>query len=372
MAESSLTVPARATGDAPRPGMKVAVGTGGHKVADWGALSTFAVEAERLGVDSIWSAETWVHDGATPLAFLAARTTTLKLGTGVLQLGTRSPALVAMTAMTLHGMSRGRFILGLGASGPGVIEGWHGVPFQQPLRRAREVVEICRQVFQCQPLVYRGRLYHLPLDPAHGGSGEGAVLRSDAPASPDLPIYLAALGPRSLRLTGEIADGWIGAAFIPESAEIFLDPIRAGATAAGRSMDEIDIGAGGLVRFTDHVEQAARELRLGTAFLLGGMGSRRRNFYHAAYVRQGWAEAAGQVRRLWMDGRRDEAQEQVPLELIRSTNLIGSPELVRQRLRLYRQVGVDTLRVSLHGTTLDERLETLGRLLELVRDVDGA
>lgn len=350
--------------------MRVSVGAGGHRVTDWDGLSDFAVEAERLGADSLWTAETWAHDGATPLAYVAAKTSTLKLVSSVLQLGTRSPALLAMTAMTLHSMSGGRFILGLGASGPGVIEGWHGLPFHRPLQRTREVVEICRRVFSGAPLTYDGELHRIPLDAAHGGSGEGRPLASDAPATPGLPIYLASLGPRNLRLTGEVADGWIGTSFLPETADVFLDPIREGAAAAGRSLTDVDIMVGGQVWFTDDIEAASYELKLHTAFVLGGMGSRRHNFYHAAYLRQGWAEQVQRVRRLWLDGDRDEAVEQVPLELVRSTNLVGTPAEVKQRLRCYRDAGVDTLRASLRGATVAQRLATLGQLMELVRDVD--
>ncbi|QSB16316.1 LLM class F420-dependent oxidoreductase [Natronosporangium hydrolyticum] len=350
--------------------MKVTVSAGGHKVTDWADLSTLAVEAERLGADSLWTAETWAHDGATPLAYLAAKTSTLKLVSSVLQVGSRSPALLAMTAMTLHSMSGGRFILGLGTSGPQVMEGWHGVPFDRPVQRTREVVEICRRVFAGEPLRYDGQLYQLPLDAAHGGSGEGKVLSSDAPPTPELPIYLAALGPRNLRLTGELADGWIGTSFLPESAQVFLDPIRAGAQAAGRSLRDVDIMVGGQVWFTDDVELAAYELKLHAAFVLGGMGSSRHNFYHAAYCRQGWADDVQEVRRLWLAGDRDEAIERVPLELVLATNLVGSPTDVRERLRRYRDAGVTTFRASLRGQTVADRLDTLGQLLDLIREVD--
>ncbi len=351
--------------------MKVSVGVGRYAIHDWDELSTFAKESERLGIDSLWTAEAWAHDGATPLAFLMAQTSTIRFGTGILQVGTRTPALVAMTAMTLDSMSNGRFILGLGTSGPQVIEGWHGIPFVKPLQHTREVIEVCRRVFNGETLAYEGEFYHIPLDAEHGGSGEGKALRSEAPITPDLPIYIASLGPRNLRLTGELADGWIGTSFIPETADQFLDPIREGAEAAGRSLDDIDIGVGGSVVFTDDVEEAAQEFRSAVAFQLGAMGSRLHNFYNAAFSRQGWADEAKEIQRLWLDGQRDEARARVPLEMITSSNLIGTPDMVKERLRLYRDAGVNTFRAGTRGQSLEQRLDTLGQLMDLVREVNA-
>lgn len=351
--------------------MRVAVGTGGAKILDWSGLATYVTEAERLGVDAVWTAEAWAHDGATPLGFIAARTERIRLMTNVLQIGTRSPALLAMTAMTLHAMSGGRFVLGLGTSGPGVLEGWHGVPFRDPLRRTREVVEICRRVFAGEPLSYQGKFHQVPLGVEDGGTGEASALRTDAPPTPDLPIHLAALGPRNLRLTGEIADGWIGTSFLPETAQVFLDPIRQGAAAAGRRFTDLDLAVGGYVWFTDDLEFAVDELRLHLAVVLGGMGSGRRNFYREAFRRQGWGEVADQVRALWTRGEQDEALERIPAELVLGTNLVGSPADVADRLRRYRRVGVTTFRATPYGTTVAEKLDTLGRFMEVVRQVNA-
>jgi F420-dependent oxidoreductase-like protein len=356
---------------AKEPGVQVAIGVGRYAITDWEGVSTLAIEAERLGVDSLWTAEAWAHDGATPIAYLMAKTSTIRFGSGILQVGTRTPALVAMTAMTLDSMSGGRFILGLGTSGPQVIEGWHGIPFVKPLQHTREVIEVCRRVFNGETLTYDGEFYHIPLTPEHGGSGEGKALRSEAPATPDLPIYVASLGPRNLRLTGELADGWIGTSFIPETADEFLDPIRQGAESAGRSLDDIDIGVGGAVVFTDDVEEAAQEFRSSVAFQLGAMGSRQHNFYNAAFSRQGWADEAKEIQRLWLDGRRDEARARVPLELILQSNLIGTPDMVKERLRAYRDAGVNTFRAGLRGDDFRARLDTLGQLMDLVREVNA-
>ena len=194
---------------------------------DWAEASAYVTEAERLGVDFVWSAEAWGHDGVTPLAFMAARTTRIRLGTGILQTGTRTPALLAMTAMSLSAMSGGRFVLGLGVSGPQVIEGWHGIRFDRPVRRMRETVEIVRRAIRGERLEYKGRVYELPLP-----GGEGKALRAAAPPQPDVPIYLATLSPRSLEMTGEIADGWLGTSFMPDHARVFTDHLAAGAARA--------------------------------------------------------------------------------------------------------------------------------------------
>jgi F420-dependent oxidoreductase-like protein len=341
--------------------MKVAVGLHRYAIEDWEGTARFAIEAERLGVDALWSAEAWAHDGVTPLAYLAAKTTRLKLGTGIMQVGTRTPALVAMTAMTLDSMSGGRFILGLGTSGPQVIEGWHGVPFVKPLQRTREIIEICRRIFNGETLAYDGQLYTLPLP-----GGEGKALRSGAPPTPNMKIYVASLGPKNLRMTGELADGWLGTSFLPETAETFFGPLREGAEAAGRSLADLDLQAGGTVWVTDDPERAAMSLKNGLAFSLGAMGSRQHNFYNDAYRRQGFADEAREVQRLWLEGKRDEARKRVPTELVLKTNLIGDEQTVLDRLREYRDAGITTFRPGLHGETLDQRLEALGQVMDLV------
>ncbi len=341
--------------------MKVSVSLHRYAIEDWEETTRFALEAERLGADSLWSAEAWAHDGATPLAYLAAKTTRLRFGTGILQVGTRTPSLVAMTAMTLDSMSGGRFMLGLGTSGPQVIEGWHGIPFVQPLRRTREIIEICRRIFNGETLTYEGKLYTLPLP-----GGEGKALRSGAPPTPNLKIYVASLGPKNLRMTGELADGWLGTSFLPETAETFLGPLRAGAEASGRTLADLDLQAGGTVWVTDDPERAAESLKGGVAFSLGAMGSRQHNFYNDAYRRQGYADEAREVQRLWLEGKRDEARRRVPTELVLKTSLIGDEGTILERLRSYRDAGITTFRAGLRGETLDERLATLERTIALV------
>ena len=332
---------------------------------DWEQASAYVVEAERLGVDCLWSAEAWGHDAVTPLAFMAARTSRIQLGTGIMQAGTRTPALVAMTAMSLAAMSGGRFLLGFGVSGPQVIEGWHGIRFERPIQRMRETVEIVRRAIRGERLEFKGSIYELPLP-----GGEGKALRSAAKPQPNIPIYLATLSPKSLEMTGEIADGWLGTSFMPEHARVFFDHLEAGARRAGRSLASLDLQAGGVVAFSDDVERLVPPRKPGLAFSLGAMGSRQHNFYNDAYKRAGYTEVALEVQRLWLDGHREEAAARVPDELVLKTNLLGTDAMVRRRLEHYRAAGVTTLRVEPAGDTLDARLATLGRLLDLVRALE--
>src|ERR671918_2658694 len=243
-----------------------------------------------------------------------------------MQAGTRTPALLAMTAMSLASMSGNRFVMGLGVSGPQVIEGWHGIRFDRPVTRMRETIDIVRRAVRGERIAYKGQVYELPLP-----GGEGKALRSSA--SPRaVPIYLATLSPRSLEMTGEIADGWLGTSFMPDHARVFFDHIETGARRAGRSLSALDLQAGGHVAFSDDVERLIPARKPGLAFTLGAMGSRRHNFYNDAYRRAGYADAAAEVQRLWLDGRREDAAARVPDELVLKTNLLGTESMIRQRL----------------------------------------
>ena len=343
--------------------MRVAINVGVAR-EDWEQASTYIIEAERLGVDCIWSAEAWGQDAVTPLAYFAAKTSTIKLGAGIIQAGTRTPALVAMTAMTLASMSGDRFLLGMGASGPQVMEGWHGVRFERPIQRMREIIEIVRTVSRGERLAYQGKVYELPLP-----GGEGKALKSSAAPRPDIPVYLATLSPKSLEMTGELADGWLGTSFMPEHADVFFDHIAAGAARAGRSLADIDLQAGGVVAFSDDIDQLIAPRKSGLAFTLGAMGSRQHNFYNAAFRRAGYEDVAADVQNLWLEGNRQEAAARIPDELVVKTNLLGTPEMVKERIVAYRDAGVTTLRVDPQGEGLDGRLETLGQVMELVNDV---
>ena len=345
--------------------MRVAIGFGVTR-DDWDQASTYVVEAERLGVDCVWSAEAWGHDAVTPLAYIAAKTSRIRLGSGIIQAGTRTPNLVAMTAMTLASLSGDRFLLGMGASGPQVMEGWHGIRFERPITRMREIIEIVRLATTGERVQYQGKIYELPLP-----GGEGKALRSGASPRPNIPVYLATLSPKSLEMTGELADGWLGTSFMPEHAEVFFKHISAGAERAGRSIADLDLQAGGTVAFSDDLELLIPPRKPGLAFTLGAMGSRQRNFYNAAFRRAGYEDIAIDVKKLWLDGNRQEAIARVPDELILKTNLLGTDEMVKERIRAYQDSGVTTLRVDPQGEGLDGRLETLGRVVDLVRDVEA-
>lgn len=346
--------------------MRTAIGVGGAATGkeDWQEQVDFAREAERLGVDFCWSAEAWGQDCLTTLAYLAAVTDRMRLGTGIMQVSARAPSMAAMSAMTLSTISGGRFILGLGVSGPQVVEGLIGQPFDRPLERLREYTEIVRLAFAGEKLVYEGNQYVLPRP-----GGQGKALRLSQPADDGIPVYLATLGPKALELTGAIADGWVGTSFVPEAGDALLDSIKVGAEAAGRSLADVDIQAGGAVHFGDDLDSLLAPHRAGTAFSLGAMGSPTTNFYNNAYRRAGFEEACVEVQRLWVDGKRDEAVAAVPDALVIQTNLLGDDDSVKARIRAYRDAGVDTLRLGPTGKTLDERVATLGRVMDLVKAV---
>jgi F420-dependent oxidoreductase-like protein len=340
--------------------VKVAVAISGSIAQDL----DFVLEAERLGVDSVWVAEFWAYDALTPLAFLAARTERVKLATGIVQLGSRSPALVAMSAMSMQALSGGRFLLGMGTSGPQVMEGWHGVRFDRPVTATRETIEIIRTVTSGERLVHNGRIYPLPLP-----ESQGRAIRSFAQPT-NVPIYIASMGVKNLELTGELADGWLGNCFMPETADAFLEPLRAGAVRAGRNLSDLDLVIPVAVEFTDDEESAARKHAQGYAFTIGAMGLPGHNFYNDAFTRQGFGEEVQVVQEAWLEGRRDTAAELVPIELGRRTNLLGTPEMILERLRLLRSCGVGTVQAKLEGT-IDERLATLSTLLDLCEQVEN-
>ena len=319
----------------------------------------FVREAEKIGVSSAWVAEAWGQDAFTPLAYLAARTERIALGTAIAQLGARTPAMLAMSALSMQQLSGGRFRLGIGTSGPQVMEGWHGVRFDAPLAMTRETVEIVRAISAGERLSHSGRVYQLPLP-----GGPGRAIRSMLPPS-RVPIYIAALGPRNLELTGELADGWIGNAFMPEHADIFLDRLRAGAARAGRDLADLDLMIPVAAEITDDVDEAVRQHARGYAFTIGAMGSASQNFYNAAFTRQGYGDDIRAVQELWLAGRREEAADRVPLELGARTNLIGTPEMIAERLRLYQGAGVTTLQVKLSGDHTAQ-LDTLAQLVGMV------
>jgi F420-dependent oxidoreductase-like protein len=344
--------------------MRIAIAIGGAasgRTNDFEDQVGFVREAERLGADIVWSAEAWGQDAVVPLAYLAAVTDRIQLGSGIMQISARVPSMTAMTALTLATVSANRFVLGLGASGPQVVEGLNGQPFARPLERLREHVDIVKLAFAGEKLVYDGNQYVLPRP-----GGEGKALRLAQPGNPNIPIYLATLGPAALRYTGAVADGWVGTSFVPEAADVLLGPIAEGAAEAGRSLADIDLQAGGSVAFGDR-EAMLDRFRPGVAFPIGAMGSRRNNFYREAFVRAGFADACEEIARLWLDGRRDEATARVPDEMVIGTTLIGDDAEVAERIAAFRKAGITTLRVQPEGRTPTERLDTLARVIDLVR-----
>lgn len=328
----------------------------------------FVVEAEKLGLDVCWVAEAWGADGPSALGYLAARTDRMLLGSGVLQLGIRSPVAVAQTAITLSNLSRGRFLLGLGASGPQVIEGLHGVSFARPLARMRETVAIVRQALAGDKICHSGNEFQIPCP-----GGEAVPMRLSMRPEHPIPIYLAALSPAMLRLTGQIADGWLGTSFVPEGAAgAYFAYLDNGLTAADRTRADIDICQGAEVAFAadeDELRRMVAGRKKELAFSLGGMGSASTNYYNRAYSRQGWADVAAMVREHWQRGDRDRAVALVTDEMVLATTLIGTEDMVRARLAVWRDTGVDTVRLYPAGDTLDAKLSTLARAIELVREV---
>jgi F420-dependent oxidoreductase-like protein len=328
------------------------------------AVADVIVEAERCGISSVWIPEIWGQDAFTQAAYLAARTSSITIGTAIAQIGARTPATLAMSSMSLEILSRGRFVLGLGTSGPQVMEGWHGVRFQSPIATTRETIEIVRMIARGDRLEYDGQVYKLPLP-----DGPGRPLRSML-RPVEVPIYVASLGPRNLRLTGELADGWIGNAFMPEQAETFLRELEAGAAQAGRSLSELDLMIPVAVEFTDDVDEAAKRHAKGYAFTIGAMGTKGQNFYNAAFERQGYGDDVRAVQELWLAGRRDEAAERVPVAIGLNTNLIGTPAMIKDRLRLYRGAGITTLQMK-PTSEGDKLIDDMGLFVELLAQVSS-
>ena len=331
--------------------------------SSWRETLDFVLEAEKLGLDVCWVAEAWGSDAPSALGYLAARTDRMLLGSGVIQIGTRTPVAIAQAASTLADMSGGRFLLGLGPSGPQVIEGLHGVPFARPLTRLREAVTVIRQALAGEKVAFTGSTLRIPLP------GEARPMRLSSRPQ-DVPIYLATMSPRTLVLTGEIADGWLGTSFVPEGAAAYFDPLDAGLAAAGRTRRDLDVCQGAEVAFAadeDELRGMVADRKKGLAFSLGGMGSATTNFYNDAYSRQGWAEVAAAVRERWLGGDRDGAAALVTDEMVLGTTLIGTEEMVRTRLGVWAAAGVDTVRLYPAGATLHQRLTTLARALDLVR-----
>ena len=339
----------------------------GLNLGYWGAGNdadnlALAREADRVGYAVVWAAEAYGSDAATVLAWVAAQTERIDVGSAIFQIPGRTPANTAMTAATLDTLSGGRFRLGLGVSGPQVSEGWHGVRFDKPLARTREYVAIVRKALARERLTYDGEFFTLPLP---DGPGKALTLTVH-PVRERIPIYLAAVGPRNLELAGEIADGWLAIFFDPDHAGELLAHVRAGRDKAGLGMDGFDIVPTVPVIIGDDIEACAEPVRAYCALYIGGMGSREKNFYNALAVRMGFGEAAERIQDLYLAKDYAGAAAAVPLEFIQRTALIGPPDAIVERLKSYAAAGVTTLSIASYYDTLESRMETVRMMPELL------
>ncbi|BCJ77391.1 LLM class F420-dependent oxidoreductase [Catellatospora sp. IY07-71] len=323
-------------------------------------LLDLAREADRLGFSVVWAAEAYGSDSPTLLSWIAAQTERIDIGSAVMQIPGRTPAATAMTAATLDTLSGGRFRLGLGVSGPQVSEGWHGVRFAKPLARTREYVDVVKLALSRKQVSYDGEFHTLPLP-----DGPGKALRLNFhPLRTEIPIYLAAVGPKNLELAGEIADGWLAVFFAPEFAQEQLAQIGAGRAKAGKTLDGFDIVPSVPVVVGDDVEMCAELVRNYAALYVGGMGSRQQNFYNQLATRMGYGEAAAEIQDLYLAGRHRDAAAAVPMEFIDRTALLGPKDRIARRLRDFADAGVTTLSLALFVADADSGKETLRTVAE--------
>ncbi|MEM8767128.1 MAG: LLM class flavin-dependent oxidoreductase [Pseudomonadota bacterium] len=344
--------------------MKTSIGVGGYARGDITGAAKFVQAADALGVDYVWSAEAWGQDAVTSLAYLAGKTERIKLGTGIMQISARVPAMTAMTALSLNALSGGRFVLGLGASGPQVVEGLHGADYRAPLTRLRETVDICRMAFRGEKLAYEGKKITLPRP-----GGEGKAIRLDHPPA-DIPIFLATLGPKSLEYTGAAADGWLGTSFSPDHAGAHLDFIRKGASDAGRAVDAVELHAAVGIAIGEDVQGMIDSRKAGVAFQMGAMGSAQTNFYNEAFQRAGYTDDALAIQQLWLDGKRKEAAQRVPDAMVTEFQAIGTRDMVKERLARYKAVGINALDLRLEqGGDSGERRTRLEDVMEIVSEL---
>lgn len=345
--------------------MRLALGVAyfgtGASVADTLALTQ---EADRLGYHSVWVAEAYGSDVPTVLSWIGSQTRQIKLGSSIMQMTARSPAMTAMTAATIDLLFEGRMLLGLGLSGPQVAEGWYGTRYTKPLARTREYVEIVRAILRREgPLEYDGDVFQLPL-PASKGKPLKLIIH---PARNAIPIYLAAIGPRNVALAGEIADGWLPAFFSPEHVDLFMPSLEEGLARAGREPDSIDIAPNAFVSIGDDLNTCYDWMRPFYGLYMGGMGSKEDNFYVALATRYGYGEACAEIQELYLAGKKFEAYQTVPTELIDATALAGTAERVAERIKRYEAAGVTTLIVNPMAGNLEDRIA----IIRTLKDITG-
>lgn len=321
------------------------------------------LQVEAMGYDSVWSAEAYGSDAVTPLAYIAAKTTRIKLGTAILQIPARTPAMCAMTMSTLDALSGGRALVGLGLSGPQVVEGWHGVPYGKPAARTREYVEILRKIWaRDEPVSYQGQEYQLPYT-GPGATGLGKPLKSILHGR-QLPVYLATMGPVNIRTTAELADGWLPIWFSPQRMNLFRAHLEEGFARAGggKSWKDFDIAAGCTVTIGDDVKSLLAMQKPHLALYMGGMGAREKNFHNEMAIKYGYGEAAARIQEFYLAGRKQEAADAVPDELCDEMSLVGPVERIKERYRAWEDAGVTTMLVQ-------ARQE---EALELMADITGS
>ena len=323
-------------------------------------------ELESAGLDLATVAEVYTFDAVSQLGYLAAVTERVELMSGIFPIYSRTPALTAMTAAGLDFVSGGRFTLGLGASGPQVIEGWHGVPYDAPLQRTREVVEICRQVWRRERLVHEGPKYRIPL-PAEQGTGLGKPLKLiNTPVRDRIPVMLAALGPKNVEMAAEIAEAWEPIFFMPERAStVWGDSLAAGKAKRDPALGDLQIVVGVSVAIGDDVDPALEQVRPQLALYIGGMGARGKNFYNDLARRYGYEDEARTIQDLYLDGRKDEAAAAVPDELVRAVSLVGPESYVAERVAAFREAGVTTLVLQPLDGSPEGRLRTVETMRKL-------
>jgi F420-dependent oxidoreductase-like protein len=304
-------------------------------------------ELETVGVDMAWVAEAYGFDGVSLMGYLAARTDKVEIASGILPIYTRTPTLIAMTAAGIDALSGGRCVLGLGASGPQVIEGWHGVPYTAPVGRTREVIEVCRAVWRRERVSYDGRTIKLPL-PADQGTGLGKPLKMiTTPVRERIPIYVASLGPNNVRMTAEIADGWLPIFYVPEkAAEVWGSDLAAGSAKRAADLAPLEVAASAIVAVGDDTAQIREFARPMLALYVGGMGSKEQNFYNDLACRYGYEAEAKRIQDLYLDGHKKEAAEAVPEGLLEAAAVCGPEGYVRERLTAYKASGVTVLNIT--------------------------
>jgi len=305
------------------------------------------VALEKAGLDMVWVAEAYSYDAVSQLGYLAAKTTRVQLASGILPIYSRTPTLLAMTAAGLDALSEGRFVLGLGASGPQVIEGFHGVRYDKPLGRTREIIDICRQVWRRERVQHEGKSYTIPLPPDQG-TGLGKPLKLiNHPVRERVPIYVASLGPKNVQMTAEKADGWLPIFFNPSKAkDVWGDDLAAGAAKRDPELGPLEVVAGGLLAVGDGAERVRDMARPMVALYVGGMGAKGRNFYNDLMKRYGYEAEAEQIQDLYLDGKKDEAAALVPDEFLEQISLCGPEGYVKERLAAYKEAGVTNLNVT--------------------------